>query len=304
MTPPDASPRRRRARPIDLVNRALLLGGWKVGPRLGPRTRGLLATAGSRVTMLRPGMGLRRWQGTITTALGFAPDRELTRAAVASYLRNYLETLALPGWSAAEVVGRVSIDPAHDAALHAAVAGPGAILALPHSGNWDLAGAWACATGLPVATVAEELAAPEFAAFLRYREGLGMRVYSHRDPLVLERLAEDLANHRMVCLLADRNVGRGGVEVGWPTPNGPVPVRVPAGPALLARRTGATLLPTATHFTPAGLHITVGDPVAHRDGDEGLAAMCSDVVGFFAAHVAAHPADWHVFQPFFDRARR
>ena len=59
----------------------------------------------------------------------------------------------------------------------ASTQGRGAIIALPHMANWDLAGAWACLTGMPVSTVAERLR-PEalFDRFVAYREALGMEV--------------------------------------------------------------------------------------------------------------------------------
>ena len=42
--------------------------------------------------------------------------------------------------------------------MRAAYASTGAVIALPHSGNWDLAGAYAELTGMPVTTVAEAAA--------------------------------------------------------------------------------------------------------------------------------------------------
>ena len=73
----------------------------------------------------------------------------------------------------------------NESVLRTAYAGTGAVVALPHSGNWDLAGAWACLTGMPVATVAEQLSEAEYAAFMTFREGLGMTVLSHRDPAAI-----------------------------------------------------------------------------------------------------------------------
>ena len=62
------------------------------------------------------------------------------------------------------------------------------MVVLPHSGNWDLAGAYAQLTAMPVTTVAEALPGPDFAAFVAFEEQLGMRVLSHRDPAVIGEL--------------------------------------------------------------------------------------------------------------------
>jgi hypothetical protein len=79
----------------------------------------------------------------------------------------------------------------------ASLATTGAVVALPHSGNWDLAGAWACLTGMPVSTVAERLKPAEFAAFLHFREGLGMEVLAHDDRGALPRLANAVGEGRL-----------------------------------------------------------------------------------------------------------
>lgn len=56
-------------------------------------------------------------------------------------------------------------------------AGRGAVIALPHGGNWDAAGAWVAAMGWPITTVAERLK-PEaiYTRFLEFRQGLGMEI--------------------------------------------------------------------------------------------------------------------------------
>ena len=65
----------------------------------------------------------------------------MLRAAIRSYFRSFYEVLALPAWSATEIRRRISVVNEH--VLRDAYAGSGAVVAVPHSGNWDLAGAWA-----------------------------------------------------------------------------------------------------------------------------------------------------------------
>ena len=64
---------------------------------------------------------------------------------------------------------------------------------------------------------------------------------------------------------------------------------MPAGPALVARRTGAALIPIVCQFTPRGMRIVFGDPVPHRPGRDGLVAMVQEVADFFVAD-HRHPA--------------
>ncbi len=134
----------------------------------------------------------------------------------------------------------------------ALAAGRGAILALPHSGNWDIAGVWLTNTYGKFTTVAERLK-PEslYQRFVDYRESLGFEVLpltgGARPPF--EVLAERLRDNRLVCLMSDRDLTRSGVQVdffGEPT-------RFPAGPAKLAVETGAALLPIHSWYEAEGL---------------------------------------------------
>ena len=257
----------------------LVAGGHR---RAGP-VRGALpgAACADAAPQPRPDHRAGRW----TT--------DLARAAVRSHLRNVYEMLALPGWPPAEVLSR--IETVNEARMRAAYASTGAVIALPHSGNWDLAGAYAELTGMPVTTVAEELAGPEFAAFVAFRERLGMQVLSHRDPAVIGELIAAVRAGRLVCLLADRDLAGRGVPVRWAGR----PITMPAGPALVARRTGAALIPIVCQFTPRGMRIVYGDPVPHRPGRDGLVAMVQEVADFFVQTIATQPEDWHMMQPFF-----
>src|ERR1700756_3052816 len=144
-----------------------------------------------------------------------------------------------------------------DAAL---AAGRGVVMALPHSGNWDIAGVWLAQTYGTFATVGEGLE-PEslYRRFIAYREGLGFEVLplsgGERPPF--EVLCERLRDNRAVCLMAERDLSRRGVEVdsfGEAT-------RMPAGPAKLAVETGAALLPVHCWFEDTGWGVSIHPPV-------------------------------------------
>lgn len=286
----------------DAVNRGIYRLGWTVAPRLPASVLRRVARLGGRVAAARPGPFVRRWQRTIGIATGAFPDLRLTEQGLESHLRTFGEVLALPGWGPKRIVATVQTDPAGERRMREAISRRGVVLALPHMANWDLAGAWACTTGLPVSTVAEQLGDAEFRAFLRFREGLGMKVYAHRDPHALRGLMADARAGRLVCLVSDRDLAGRGVPVTWPTSRGDHPVTVPAGPAVVARSTGALLMAIACHYTAEGMAISFSEPIEHRPGPAGLAAMAQDVTNYFAEAVVAHPADWHIFQPFFGAA--
>jgi len=284
-------------RVVAAANRAVWAAGWRFGPRLlrSRAVRNRLGHIAATLATIRPNRYLGHWQRNVEIATGQRPGVRETRAAVRSYMRVMTESFVLPQWTPAETIATVTTDPAGEQRLRDAMAGPGAVLALPHLGSWDHAGAWACATGMPVSTVAEQLGVAEFDAFKRYREQLGMRIYSHRDPSALRGLCSDIAAGRLVCLVADRTFDGRGVAATWRGN----PVIAAPGPAYVARRTGALLMGCAARYTDQGIHLAFSDPVEHRPGRDGLSAMTQDLVDFYAAEISLKPTDWHVFQPFF-----
>ena len=225
-----------------------------------------------------------------------AEAEELVRLGVRSYLRYWAESFRLPAWPVDDLVARTRT--VHEERLRTPYdEGRGVVVALPHQGNWDWAGAWACATGMPLMTVAERLR-PErlYDEFVAFRAGLGMRILplsGDRPPL--PRLAEYLRQGGFVCLLADRDLSRNAVDV---TLCG-APARMPTGPALLARETGAALVPATLRYVGRGLEIHFHPEVEVGPGAGGVAAATQQVADAFTAGITAAPEDWHMMQRVF-----
>jgi len=223
----------------------------------------------------------------------------LARAGMRSYLRYWCETFRLPVWSREQVVQRVVCEHA-ERFREPATNGRGVVVALPHSANWDLAGAWAVLTGTPLTTVAERLR-PEslFDRFVAYREALGMEVLplTGGDRGVFLALVERLHAGGLVCLLGDRDLSGSGVTVDFLG----APARMPAGPAALALHTGAALVPASLWFDGPLMRIVIHPEitppppgVAVEGAAERAAVMTQALADVFAAGVARHPADWHM----------
>lgn len=222
------------------------------------------------------------------------PDA-LMRASLASYARYWREAFRLPSMDLRALAGELDASFRGADNLDAALsAGRGAVCALPHSGNWDMAGVWFTQTRGTFTTVAERLE-PEslYRRFVRYRESLGFEVLplsgGERSPF--DVLCDRLRDNGLVCLMADRDLTRTGVEVdffGEAT-------RMPAGPAKLAIATGADLLPVHCWFDGDGWGFEVFPPLECGSGDVG--AVTQALADRFAANIAAHPEDWHMLQP-------
>jgi KDO2-lipid IV(A) lauroyltransferase len=106
-----------------------------------------------------------------------------------------------------------------------------------------------------------------------------------------------LRENRVVCLLADRDIAGDGMEVEFFGET----TTLPAGPATLALRTGAALIPTAVYFRPHGKHfvrILPPLPVERRGRlREDVRRLTQDLARRFEELVRMAPEQWHVMQP-------
>ena len=270
--------------------------GWRLVRAMPePLARGI-AGAGARYAAL--GGGPAQLRKNLARVIGTAPEQvpdSLIRDALASYARYWREAFRLPSMDHVALARRldaVFIGAEHFAAAHAA--GRGAVMALPHSGNWDMAGVWLAQQYGTFTTVAERLK-PEslYDRFIAFRESLGFEVLpltgGERPPL--EVLAERLRANRFVCLMADRDLTRAGVPVqffGEPT-------RLPAGPAKLAVETGAPLHPAHVYYDGEDCVVRIDDAIDTGSGDIGVITQA--LADLFAVNIAAHPQDWHMLQP-------
>ncbi len=122
-----------------------------------------------------------------------------------------------------------------------------------------------------------------------------MEILPAGDGATFATLLDRVRGGRLVCLLADRDMSRSGVEVelcGHPA-------RMPRGPAELARRTGAPLVPATLHYEGPEMVVTIHPRVPHAEGEAGTASMMQAVADTFTSAFRAHPVDWHMMQRVF-----
>jgi lauroyl/myristoyl acyltransferase len=74
---------------------------------------------------------------------------------------------------------------------------------------------------------------------------------------------------------------------------------MPAGPAVLARDTGAALVPATLSYAGRDLEIHFHDEVQVGAGQDGIAEAMQDVADAFTSGITAHPEDWHMMQKVF-----
>src|SRR5215472_9051938 len=278
--------------------------GWLAVRLLPERVARWIFTRIADYLWWRRGKSVRQLEANLRRVRPHATEaelRQLTRAGMRSYLRYWVEAFRLPTMPTGRITTGMSVVGEEQAALTHIKAGRGVVFALPHSGNIDLAAAWIMTRGFGQISVIAERLKPEtvFRQFVAYRESLGMEVVPHTGgPSPFGVMAQRLRAGRLVCLVADRDLSAAGVEVEFFGE----PARIGAGPAALAARTGAALMPVVLWFADDGWrgHIYPEIPVP-ADGTqaEKVAAMSQQLAVLWQTSIAEHPEDWHMMQKVF-----
>lgn len=228
---------------------------------------------------------------------GRALDRAV-REAFGSYARYWLEMFQLPHEDPAEIERNIVVA-GYEHVEAARAAGNGVIVALPHLGGWEWGGAWLAAVQdeRPLVVV-EPVEPPElFDWFVEVRSAMGMDVVALAGDTASRVLAALRAN-AVVCLLSDRDLTGTGVEVEFFGER----TTLPAGPATLALRSGAAVLPAAVYFERARRHRAFVRPPLDttRRGPrlrDDVERITQSLAREFEELVRAAPEQWHLMQP-------
>ncbi|HEX5366104.1 MAG TPA: phosphatidylinositol mannoside acyltransferase [Acidimicrobiales bacterium] len=256
-----------------------------------PRLAGLLARRPSQRRAM-----VERHQRRVDPGLAGAALRRRVRQVYASYGRYYGESFRLP------VVGPDELDArfTHEGFEHIQRAldqGLGPMLCLPHLGSWEWAAFWLTRVrGLEVTAVVERIEPPAlYDWFARFRESIGL----HIVPLGAEAGRATMAaarGGRILALLCDRGIGGGGVPVTFFGER----TTLPSGPAVLALRTGAPILPTAVYDDGPSHHGVVRPPLpAERRGSlrDDVARLTQLLADELEVLIRRAPEQWHLMQP-------
>ena len=274
----------------------LYFAGWRIVRWLPEKSAYRLFEFVADRTSAQNGKNFQRLESNLKRVLPDLTDRELrtlAKVGMRSYLRYWCDTFRSPDWDTKRIQSSVTVTEV-ELLLEPVRSKRGVIVALPHAGNWDHAGSYFCSQGIPLVTVVERVK-PEklFRKFLEYRQAIGMEALP-LDGRVMGTLEARLREGKLVALVADRDLSRNGIDVKFF--NGIA--RMPAGPALLAIRTGADLITAYVSYTETGIHMDFRKvQIANADTESEQVAktvqLCADN---FAAGIAEHPQDWHMLQ--------
>lgn len=268
---------------------------WRIIRLLPEKSAYRLGDAIARYAVRRDGRRVRRLRSNMSIVSGISSGVELEQLldrAMRSNLRYWIDTFRFPSWTPARI--RSTVEVFNRSTFDNLIArGEGLVIALPHSGNWDHAGAFFSADGHPVVTVAEHLK-PErlFRKFLAYREAMGMEVLD-LDGRVTKTLQDRLREGRLVALVSDRDLSASGVEVSFFGRR----AKFPAGPAKLALETGAPLITAHITYTENGIAVHFSDRIETQG--KSVEDIVQSIAENFEHEIGKRPEDWHMLQRVF-----
>lgn len=280
-----------------------VLTAYKLGSAAARLVPGPIAAIAGRGIGVAMGMGdaerrrmvARHQQRVHGGALSPAALRRAVQRAFDSYAKYWVEAFRLPQLTPAELDAGMSYE-GFEHVTAALDGGKGAILVIPHLGCWDYAGAWVATQGVPITVIVEPLEPPElFDWFADFRRSLGMTVVP-LGPEAATASMRALKNNELLCLLSDRDIGGGGVQVAFFGEQ----TTLPAGAATLALRTGAPILPVGAYYRDDLHHGVVRPPIpVERTGRlrDDVQRVTQLVANELEALIRKAPEQWHLMQP-------
>ena len=304
--PPDPTARSWRSRRTAVV----WLAAWQLLRWLPEAVAFGIGALAGRVSHALAGDTRRRVRDNLARVVDADDLDTVVAAAFQSYARYWVESFRAADIGVEETHERtVTSGFSHlDGVLEE---GRGVVVLLAHHGSWDMAARWAESHGYHLAVVAEMLRPRQlFERFVRLREAIGLEVVplaredrggfaagersdgNSRGPSVAGRLSAVLDANHLVGLLTDRDLsGRAPLVdfFGEPT-------RIPLGPAVLATRKNAPIVPITMMQRPGRRwHLHIAAPI--RPEGRSVRDVHRDVVAALEDIIRLDPAQWHAFQP-------
>ncbi len=240
-------------------------------------------------------------RGNYRRVLADTPRRErdrIARRSLVNYCKYLADFIRFPSIPAARLIEEVEGQSRFDALSRVLERGKGAVIVCMHFGNWDLGAGAAAARGYPLTVVAETFADPRLDAMVMgARTKLGMRIVKmeRAGPSLLRSLKEN----GLLALLIDRPTPGDGVKVTFFGDE----VEVPAGPARLALRTGAAVVPTAfARIDPHRPEVTTLCDFGIRtertgDDEADILRLTQDIMESHERFIRQYPDQWYMFRP-------
>lgn len=284
---------------MNLQERSQVLGfkiAWSTFGYLPESLLTKFAAIAANRTFNKEGAGVNRLSFNLARVTGLDVDSEanqmLTKQTLTSYMHYWMQMFALTKKSKTHIFQSVVM---HNQQIFedAVNSKNGVVLAVTHSGNWDLAGAYVALKYGGITTVAERLRPVElFDEFCKHRRARNIKILPHRGGAVPPSvvLATELKQGKLVGLVTDRDMSHHGVQVDF---FGHA-AKMPVGAAKLAIENSAVLIPAGVFFEGSKTCIEFYPAVDLSSGN--IEIVTQEIARVFETIIAKHPENWHMLQ--------
>lgn len=257
-----------------------------------------LAAGVARVAGLLARKNLRRAEARVAEVFGgkFSADerRRIVRRAWRTLFFNAVEILRFPQATPANLLCRVAYDDPAGLLQHVR-AGHGAIIAVAHLGNWDLAGIASQFSGMQIFFLARRQKNPLLDAYLnRMRGATGVETVLN-DPAALRGVVRKLQENKVLAMLPDVRVKRAALAVDFLGGS----ANIGRGLAVFARSAKVPIFPCGvwrTDWTHHHLTSTVAiRPDFNVEAEADERRMTREVMAHLSAQICAHPEQYFWF---------
>jgi KDO2-lipid IV(A) lauroyltransferase len=167
----------------------------------------------------------------------------------------------------------------------------GVVLLASHFGNWELMATAGAVAGYKISAVARPLDDPDLEKIIRgIRESSGLQIIPRRTSALA--VVRKLKRNEMVGILADQNTRVQNVFVDFFG----IKAATTPGPAILALRTGAHLVPVFMHREGPGKHRLIVEepiePVRTGNQETDVIATTQKCVDILEEYVRKYPSQW------------
>jgi KDO2-lipid IV(A) lauroyltransferase len=222
--------------------------------------------------------------------------KRTARHAFGNYFKMFADFMLMYSLKPEEI--RQMVQPVGRERLDQVLAlGKGAVVVTAHVSNWDMLAAASASYGYPISAVTNELPSGGINELVvASRERIGMKMIG-LGPGSLRQILKALGRGEVVALASDLYSGDRGVRV-------PFFHRIatfPSGPAAIALKTGAPIIPVWIRRQPDNLYVAEVEEAIEvsRTGDTArdIQLTTERIVQFFERIIRREPDQWLVFLP-------
>ena len=236
-------------------------------------------------------IALNNLQLAFGSDLTHAQRIEICKASFVNLGKTCIEFLRFPTLNTENLWDEVTVEGAEN--LHTALAGgKGAIVFLPHFGNWELL---SLVYGALIPDRAKAIAfplknAPLNAYIWQRREQMSLKLIPRKR--AIRETLRALKNNEAVGFFADQNAGREGIFINFLGK----PASTARGPVTLALKTGAPLLFSLSIRHPDDRHhVHISSPIhpiPSEDFERDIETYTTQMLKQLEAYIHKHPEQW------------